>query len=79
MSKFWWNETPMSAATREKLLATQVASARTALATILSNHPGLSYNACLKALKQAPKGNSEQGEYFLGQEAARRLLGKVGG
>jgi hypothetical protein len=71
-----YSEAPMSPAVKEELLGTRAAKSRTALAAFLAAQPALSYNSTLRALRAAPKGNSAEGEYLLGQEDAKRLLGK---
>ena len=52
----WWNEIPMSESTREKLLATKVAGARTALASILSKVPTISYNQAMGGVESGSNG-----------------------
>ncbi len=74
----WFNEAPMTEETIQKLLGTRAAKSRTALAAILAEQPALTYNGCMTALKAAPRGNSQAGWHYLGQQAARRLFGKAG-
>jgi hypothetical protein len=69
-------EAPMSQGVIQELMNTRAARSRTALAAVLSAQPTISYNDALTALKSAAKGNSFEGDYFMGREAARALLGK---
>jgi hypothetical protein len=68
----------MNSIEQKALLKTNAGKSRTALATFLTSQPSLSYNNAMRGLKAAPRGNSAEGEFYLGQEAAMALLGKGG-
>jgi hypothetical protein len=72
----WFNEAPMTAETREKLLATKTAKGRTGLALLLADMPSVTYNMAMGVLKVAPRCRPGLEAYNAGRAHAKRLLGK---
>jgi len=80
MTVKWFNEAPMSAETREKLMATKLAKGREPLARLIATLPQVTYNMAMGVLKVAPRGKpggSDVALYAEGQREAKRILGKA--